>query len=418
MKETSRATAAPTGRMVVDPAKVLPASDLLPWAVTGLPLRPFVGMWAFNPSIHFDGETWRCALRCSDYAMPDGVLIRSERARQGYVQTRNALATLDPKTWQASNVRQIRELDGVPRQQPCAVTGYEDMRIFSTTSGGLQGIAASLQLGGEGAPKHPEQVLLTFDAAGDVVEAAPIRGSWSNQPQKNWAPFDGTEEPRFLYSIDRGIVFDDRGPFSGWPEPQAPIQAQPKPSSHGGTEVVIRRKTISVPSGKTSTDRLGYGGLRGGSQLVRAGEGAWLGIGHGMRFIEGRKFYYHAFFTCDDRGVVLARSAPMKLAAEGIEFAAGLAIDGDRLVVSFGVDDMHCRIGVTSLAAVRETLVMEGLETQEPSKAPAPAAQASRVVAVRPSAWRPLTNAEVDTSGLMELRRAYIALRDRKEGPP
>lgn len=32
-----------------------------------------------------------------------------------------------------------------------------------------------------------------------------------------------------------------------------------------------------------------------------------------------------------------------KLASSSIEFAAGLAIDGDRVVVSFGVDDMECR---------------------------------------------------------------------------
>jgi predicted GH43/DUF377 family glycosyl hydrolase len=46
----------------------------------------------------------------------------------------------------------------------------------------------------------------------------------------------------------------------------------------------------------------------------------------------------------------------MKLAEAGIEFAAGLVIDGDRVVVSFGVDDMQCWIGETRLSAVIDLL--------------------------------------------------------------
>jgi predicted GH43/DUF377 family glycosyl hydrolase len=46
----------------------------------------------------------------------------------------------------------------------------------------------------------------------------------------------------------------------------------------------------------------------------------------------------------------------MKLVPNGIEFAAGLAIDGERVVVSFGVDDMDCCVGETALSAVLEIL--------------------------------------------------------------
>jgi hypothetical protein len=103
-------------------------------------------------------------------------------------------------------------------------------------------------------------------------------------------------------------------------------------------------------SGRTLIPK--YGGLRGGTQLVRVGDDAWLGIGHEMRFVKNLKYYWHTFYLVDSKGKMRAVSPPCKLASEGIEFAAGMAIDGDRVVVSFGVDDMHCRIGETSLSAV------------------------------------------------------------------
>lgn len=99
-----------------------------------------------------------------------------------------------------------------------------------------------------------------------------------------------------------------------------------------------------------------YDGLRGGTQLSQVGDDAWLGIGHAMQFVSGKKYYWHTWYLVDSRGKMRAASEPMKLAANGIEFAAGLAIDGDRVVVSFGVDDMECRLGETKLSAVLEML--------------------------------------------------------------
>ncbi len=89
---------------------------------------------------------------------------------------------------------------------------------------------------------------------------------------------------------------------------------------------------------------------------MRVNDGAWLGLGHAMRLVENRKYYWHVWYLVDARGALKATSPPMKLAANGIEFAAGMAIDGDRVVVSFGVDDMECRIGETSLSAVMKVL--------------------------------------------------------------
>jgi hypothetical protein len=99
-----------------------------------------------------------------------------------------------------------------------------------------------------------------------------------------------------------------------------------------------------------------YEGLRGGTQLVRVDDDAWLGIGHEMKFVNGKKYYWHVFYLVNSLGAMRAASEPMKLAPNGIEFAAGLAVEGDRVVVSFGIDDMACRLGETRLSAVMEKL--------------------------------------------------------------
>lgn len=75
-----------------------------------------------------------------------------------------------------------------------------------------------------------------------------------------------------------------------------------------------------------------------------------------MKFVSGKKYYWHVFYLVDSQGVMKAVSEPMKLATNGIEFAAGMAVDGDRIVVSFGVDDMASRLGETCLSAVMEKL--------------------------------------------------------------
>ena len=99
-----------------------------------------------------------------------------------------------------------------------------------------------------------------------------------------------------------------------------------------------------------------YEGLRGGTQLVRVADDAWLGIGHEMKFVNGRKYYWHVFYLVDSRGKMTSASESIKLAPNGIEFAAGMAIDGERVVVSFGVDDMESKLGETKLSAVMEIL--------------------------------------------------------------
>ena len=258
--------------------------------------------------------------------------------------------------------------------------GYEDIRIFRTDKGGLQGIAASLHLERfDRHHRHAEQVLFSLDEEYNIVDARPIRGEgWSRSPQKNWAPFDHCEEPRFLYAIDKGTLFAARGelrvedavvrPSTRPRRPRAPDVSAVQRAQERAREVERdhdrerdarrgRRDTTLRDRGNLPTEGApSYVGLRGGTQLVSVGPDAWLGIGHAMKLVDKLKYYWHVWYLVDARGRMKAASVPMKLAPNGIEFAAGMAIDGDRVVVSFGVDDMECRLGETKLSAVLEML--------------------------------------------------------------
>lgn len=400
------------------------AKDLIPWKVTDISIRPYEGFWSMNPSIHYDGALWRCVLRCCDYAMPNGITIRSKTGHRTGQQTKNAMVIFDPESWKPIHIYQMHERDDFPRVSTPHV-GYEDMRIFRTDKGGLQGIAASLHLKREQLSQNqpPEQVLLSFDGEYNIVAARPIRGDgWSGSPQKNWVPFDHCIEPRFLYSIGKGRLFGEGGSVQGdearvrpstsaqpssapvvhrpaalVPVPLPEPRVEPEPSRHerdnrhasrskhtdlrtrirGGAVQIVRGKRIALdalssrPSsrliatrsgdstrvmGMSRELRPGYAGIRGGTQLVRIGEDMWLGIGHEMKFVKGLKYYWHAWYMVNSSGKMMRVSEPMKLASNGIEFAAGLVVDGDRVVVSFGVDDMECRIGETQLSAVLKIL--------------------------------------------------------------
>jgi hypothetical protein len=408
--ERAAATTA-IARQTLDLADIVEVRDLLPWKVSDLSIRPYPDMWSMNPSIHFDGETWRCVLRCTDYAMPGGVSIRGAKANKNYVQSNNALVILDPASWKPAKVHLMKELDEEARVVACASIGFEDMRLFQTERGGLQGIAASLHLdrqlersaltfaadprrprapggrnrvihqaqpaparstrpprpgsGGSRGSHPPEQVLLSFDESYNIVDAKPLRGPWNGAPQKNWVPFDGCTEARFLYSIDGEVVFDIEGPIDR-ASPKEPSSSSPAGRTtagvQGGTEIRLLRRPVAVTAGRAS--RLHYSGIRGGTQLVHVGDAfgsdsAWLGLGHEMRFLRGRKFYWHSIYLVDSTGRMLAKSPPIKLSPKhGIEFAAGLAVDsdGDRAVISFGLDDMHCKLAETRLSALLETL--------------------------------------------------------------
>lgn len=351
-----------------------PAAEILGgrWAAKRISVSPFGrGWWSFNPCVHHDPNTdaWRCVLRIANYSLPRGVPQLSPDARRGRAMTRNVIGTLDPETLEISDLREMRELDRRPRAPTCVSLGYEDVRLFRA-GGRLRAVATALQLNLEH-PSRPEIVLLDLSEDCDVVDAMPLRGHWSDRPQKNWAPFDGADEVLLLHSIERGVVMSDRGILHARParEPDAdPGKILPAilPPSKSGVEVRMmgtgRLGRPPRPPRPTAPGRAAPGSteLRGGSQLVEIERGRWIGVAHETRLTHSdhRKLYWHTLYTVNSRGEMLERSAPFKLSPpHGIEFAAGLAVDGrGGVAISYGTDDHDAWIGVTTLGAMKAAL--------------------------------------------------------------
>lgn len=335
-------------------------TDLIPWRETNISLRPFKGFYSFNPSIHFDGTTWRVVMRNCDYHAKDGLY----NVTNGRIITRNAMVVLNPTTWEAISLSEMHELDPLSRF-PASHYGYEDMRLFRVGSK-LVGIGTTAQLRSEA---QQEIVLCWFDENWDIVRVEPQRGPWSKISQKNWVPFDGATIPTFVYSIDRGITVrpcdgaEDYVPDISLSAPQERYSSQALTGSRGGTETKLigRRPEVASSASAPVAQNVGRGfdwvtgGLRGGTQLVKVGS-QWLGMAHDMRLHAQRKNYWHRWYTVNDAGQKLSESEDFKITDLGIEFAAGLAIDGNRVVVSYGTEDRDSWIGETTLSAVMEVL--------------------------------------------------------------
>lgn len=367
----ARATAGSDG----PDGRIAPVTEVLEtWGRRCITVHPFgAGWWSFNPCVHRDRTTdrWRVVYRLANYSLPGGIPQLSPDARRGRAQTRNVVGELDPDTLRVTRLREVMELDLRPRAASCTSLGYEDVRLFWTERTGLCAVATALQLNLEH-PSRPEIALLSLSPDLDVTDARPLRGPWSGTPQKNWVPFDGAPEPRFVYSIERGVVVDLQGHASGpslWGPPRAERANQAAGPRAPVQQVGYRRSGVEIrvmtparPVGPSivQTPRPGSSELRGGSQLVPIGGGRWLGIAHEMKLRQPdrAKLYWHTLYVCDSDGRVSGRSTPFKLDPDrGIEFAAGIAVD-DRggVAISYGTDDHDAWIGVTDLTSIERAL--------------------------------------------------------------
>ena len=330
----------PKAAAAVPPAA---ASSLLPWKVTDISYRPFDGFWSFNPSIHFDGETWRCVLRCADYALPDSVQIRGPYAQPHQAQTHNAMLILDPDGWKPIEIFPMQELDGAPRLNAARAAASRTALVSDLGRGAARnrGFAAP-----RARDSHAGQ-LHTAARAGAGRLRRPIqhrgghpfaRQGLGGQGAKELGAVDGAAEPRFLYAVERGILMGVDGPINERSAAAFKVApGLPKASrfaSHG-PEVRMSRPVEPIHNLVRSTSPREYSGLRGGTQLQQIGEGHWLGLARDDLLGRAEEEILLArVLPVDDDGTLLAKSPTIKLApAFGIEFAAGLAIDGDCAVI-------------------------------------------------------------------------------------
>jgi len=174
-----------------------------------------------------------------------------------------------------------------------------------------------------------EIALLQLSEKGLIKREYLLRGSWSEQHQKNWMPFIYQDSLHFLYSLCPTVImrFDEVS---------------------GSADIIHE-----------SQPELALEHLRGGTQLLPLKEEGWLGVCHeSLDTGAGERHYLHRFFLLDMNWQLCGLTDAFKLSSHNIEFCCGLAreANGDNLLLSYSVNDSHAQIARLSLQKVRQRL--------------------------------------------------------------
>lgn len=282
---------------------------------TFAPLLPDVrpGWSRFNPSLAVLGDgSLVASVRSSNYRLADdgGYLIDDP---EGVVRSEHLLVDLDGDL----GIGAVRTF-GPPVGHPVTdfpVRGYEDARLF-VTAGRLFALCTVRDRSASG---QAQMVLVELDRSGTVLGELVVEGPEPGRHEKNWSPFDPSEaglqarDPDvalgIVYSWDPLVIGElrlDEGRFGErWRRPGSGLG----PLARGGSP------GVAVPGGV----------------LFVVHEVAWMP--------DGTRRYPHRFVLVDRGGRRLRCSPTFFFLARGVEFAAGLVVMGDDLLVSFGVAD-------------------------------------------------------------------------------
>lgn len=167
-----------------------------------------------------------------------------------------------------------------------------------------------------------------------VVDPRPVPSPTGRPREKNWMPVADDEQVRFVYYLADGEVVDASDAADG--------QAL---------------RTVEVPTAA----RRALAGWSGSSQAI-PWEGGRLCVVHlalrGIPLLTRLKgaVYLHRFVVLAPDGRVTAISRPFRFLGLGVEFCAGAVVDGDDLLLSFGVDDHRAFVSRTPVSRVRAML--------------------------------------------------------------
>lgn len=305
------------------------AGELFGATARAVEFSPERGWRASNPSIYCDGGRVRCVVRTVNYRIVNGSyvtppadVVQGEGPYAGWqvIRTRNFLLDLD------SDLRTTRAVELVDATGEARtgypVHGFEDARLFAWR-GRWWATATVCDFTEDGAR---EVALLEIEDAGAVTHAQALRGPWSDRAQKNWMPIVDGDVLRFLYAT----------------HPTMPLEL-----IHSDDR---QHRIMHAPNAA-----LEHGRLRGGSQGVRI-DGGWIFIVHDVAFPGSGRIYQHRFVQLDDQLRLVAMTAPFYFERLGIEFCAGLARVGDKLVASYSVNDGSARLGIFDWDRVRRKL--------------------------------------------------------------
>lgn len=274
-----------------------------------------------NPSIYtWDNQLWMIQRTVNYIITPHGSYdMQGDTA----IKTRNFLLKLNPDLSVAS-AGEILLPDDLPEPLYTLVLGFEDCRLFAWNDS-LWCTSTVRELN---QPGYCQIVLARIDPLEDgnyklsnwrhiAPKGLPV------QNEKNWMPQVVGDKLHFVYSHDPLRVIDDQG------------------------------NTVSCEPIAVAAD-----GFRGGSQVIKFDNG-WLDIIHESHNMhDGRRRYTHRFVYYDQQMRLVGYSDAFFLKENGIEFAAGIAINPvtTDVVVSFGFNDRDSWMVSLTKQAVRQLL--------------------------------------------------------------
>lgn len=280
---------------------------------------------AFNPSIGSDGAgNMAITVRSSNYRLdykygiPDLDL--------GQIRNRLWFSELDSDL-NLVNLRQI-SIVGLDHQ-----AGIEDARLF-WSDGAWHILAATL--GAVASRRIARLNLFKLDPKTSTATFVKSYKSFdADRSEKNWMPVAHGSGHQFDYiHSSGGVVVGDKFIMSG-----------------------IDDKVLST--------------FRGGSCLLPLGDGTYLAVVHhtytkmvandydsdsGVATASRVRTYTHRFVRYGASGSVLEYSPEFYFDGPGVEFAAGLVLVGDTLVISYGRDDSSANLAQIPLSVALDLL--------------------------------------------------------------
>lgn len=261
---------------------------------TKIKFDPPGGRRPMNPSVCLhNGELW-CVVRAVNYEIHEKGRYSIDDA-DGVVRTENYLGRLLPDGSLTEAPTLMLDLDPSPRQKS-QIAGYEDIRLISI-DGGLTGSATVCDRDPDGRRLIAR---LHLDEHGNV-KRADVQPS-NQEHEKNWMPLAVDGKFTWIYSIDPTAILP------------GPLRSCPFALEH----------------------------QRGGATIA-FGNG-YLCVTHEVIDTHEGRIYLHRFVRLDDKFNVTAVTPTWVFAHYGIEFCCGMAVDGDSLLLSYGVHDKEAWI--------------------------------------------------------------------------
>lgn len=299
-------------------------ADIMPCRLTPIVVESAHPGWTtFNPSIAADGDSLLAIVRSSNYRIVGGRYVMPDEDA-GRIRTANILCRMSPD---GTVLDRLVLTDPDYQRTDFPVEGLEDCRILR--DGDRWYVSATVRNAAPGDGRCRVGLSRLDANAGRLCGLTMIDGLKLQGHEKNWQPIEG-----------RGLSWLHSTSYQG-----RTVAVEPDPAMPSCWSVVGRHKAPPVARG-----------FRGGSQLVKVDEG-FLSVVHEVAPHGNHRAYEHRFCLFADDLRLVAVSPPFAFRqTKSIEFAAGMAVIGDRVLVSFGSADEEAGLAEVSVEDVCRTM--------------------------------------------------------------